>query len=109
MRRGAGLLAEREEHVDRAGLGASGARATRELARALEGACERVRRVVDGDARGLEQDLGVEPAVEQELRGVVPSARQGGEQVGGGRLLASLLREILGGAAERDELRLPGR
>ena len=62
-----------------------------ELARALDGASHRVRPVVDRDARGLEQDLGVEPAVEQELRGVVPAARQGGQQVGGRRLLPSLL------------------
>jgi hypothetical protein len=95
--------------VDRAGLGPANARSPCQLAGALQGSSDRVGRVVDGHARGLEQDLGIEASIEQELRGVVPPAGERGQEVRRGRLLASLLREIFGGSPERDELRLPGR
>ncbi len=98
MRGGPGLLAEREEHVDRASLGAR-AGSTREIASARQRAGQCVGRVVHGDAGRLQEDLGVEPAVEQELGGVVASTRQRGEQVRRGRLLAMLFGEVLGDSA----------
>ena len=69
--------------------------APRELARPLEGPGDRVGRVVDRHAGRLEEHVGVEPAVEQQLRGIVPAAGERGQQVRGGRLLPALLRRDL--------------
>ena len=111
MRGGAGLLAQREEDVDRASIGAAGtsAASSRELARALDGPADRVGRVVDGHARGLEKDLRIEAPVEQELRGIVATAGERGQQVRRRGLLPPLLREVFSGPPERRKLGLPGR
>ena len=105
---GASLLAQREQDVDRPRPGAC-AGPSREIARLGERARQRVARVVDRHACCFQQHLGVEPTIEQELRGVVPAAGEGREQVCGGWFLAVLLGQIFGDAPERDELRLPGR
>ena len=106
VRRRRALLAQREQQVERAGLARR--RAGRELARALHGARHGVRVVVGQDARGLEQHLGVEPAL---LQQVGRGARLRGdrrEQVPGGHPFASALRHFLRQPAQRGELRFTG-
>jgi hypothetical protein len=69
---------------------------------------ECVWRVIDRDPCRSKNDVRVEPPVEQELSGIVTAARKRGQQMGRGRLLASLFSKVFGGASKPDKLRLPG-
>lgn len=89
------LLAEREQEMNRSRLAAARARSSSDLACLLDRARDRVGGVVEGDPRGSKNDLRVESTFEQELGGVVAPARDRGEQMGGRRLLTSLLRRVL--------------
>ncbi len=101
MGRCAGLLAEREQKMNRSRLAAAGARSPRDLTCLLDRARDRVGGVVEGDPSGSKNDLRVESTFEQELRGVVASARDRGEQMGRRRLLTPLLRGVLCQAPQR--------
>ena len=103
MSGGRALLAEREEEVGGARVLAR--RAARELTGPLDGAGDAVVRVVGRDARRLEQDLDVEPALLQEIGGAVRSGRDRSEQVARRRSLGASARELFGELAERYELR----
>jgi hypothetical protein len=61
----------------------------------LERARERVGIVVDGHARGLQHDVGVEPAFQKEPSRLVMTACNGREKVRRGWLLTTLLRQTL--------------
>ena len=96
MGSGARLLAEREEEVNGARLRPRRPGATGELSGLLHRASDGVGRVVDRDARGAEQDLVVEAAIEQELRGGVLPSREDGKEMCGRCLLTAARRELLG-------------
>ena len=109
MSRGPRLLTKREKHMDRPSLRTPCAGPTGKFAGSLKGACDGVGAVVDGDPRRFEKHLRVKPPVEQKLSGIVASACECREQVGGRRLLPTFPGELFGGSAKRDERCFPGR
>lgn len=87
--------------MNRSRLAAAGAGSPGHLARLLDRARDRVGGVVEGDPRGSKNDLRVESTLEQELSGIIAPARDRGEQMGGRRLLTTLLGGVLCQAPQR--------
>lgn len=106
MSRRPGLLAQREQGVNRPGLAPACAGAPGELACPLQRAGDRVGGIVGGDALGAQDHLRVEPAFEKELGRVVTTARERSEQVDRGGLLTALAGDVLGQTPERREVRV---
>ena len=109
MRGRARLLAEGEEDVNRAGVRAACTRASRDLARLLDRAGDPIGSVVGRHARCAQDDLGVEAALEQQLRGVVSSTRNRGQQMRRRRLLPALTGSLLGDTPELSEVGIAAR
>jgi hypothetical protein len=94
VRRSAAILAERKKEVNARRLAGRGT--LRELAGALDRTRERVGCVVGDDARGLQEDLDIEPSLAKEIRRNARTGRDRGEQVPRRGALTAALREILG-------------
>jgi hypothetical protein len=95
--------------MNRTSFAAPGAGPTSDLASLLDRSPERVGRVIRGDAGCPENDLGIEPALEQELSGVVPPAGERRKKVSRRRLLAAFSGAFLCDPSKRPEVGLPGR
>jgi AcrR family transcriptional regulator len=104
VRCGGPLLTQGEQEVDRARL--FRLRPRREVDGTLDRTDDRVSRVIGDDARRLEEHLGVEPSLLQQIGGVGRLGGDRGEEMPGRRPLSPSFGQIVSQAPEESDLGL---
>jgi hypothetical protein len=94
-------VTEREEQVERTRIARHAS--PRERPRAIEGAAEGAFAVVREDARCLEEHVGIEAPLAEQVRRGPRGLDQRGEQVASGRSFASPRSELVGELAKRSQ------